>query len=105
MLEAEAALRRAEYVRMAIIIGAVLFFTGLLFFLLKKFRSSIQESAVMPLAAQYAAAGGESGLNVDIPPLEPEYTDSQKTKIQIEKLATTNPEEVAKVIKTWLVEE
>lgn len=105
MAAAEAAQRRAEYLRMALIAGAVIFFVGLFVFLLKKFQSSLQQSAVMPMVAEFAAAGGESSFNIELPPLAPEITDKQKTKMQIEKLATTNPEEVAKVLKTWLVEE
>lgn len=105
MAAAEAAQRRAGYLRMAIIVGAIIFIIGLFFFLLKRFRSSLQESTVMPMASHYAAVGGEGSINIEIPPLAPEITDKHRTKMQIEKLAATNPEEVAKVLKTWMVEE
>jgi len=106
LARAEAEQRRAEYIRLAIVALAIVAAFGLFFFLLKRYRSTLEKSAVVPMGVDLAAAGAESSIfDIEIPPLSPEATDRQKTRLQIEKLATTNPEEVAKVLKTWLLEE
>lgn len=104
MAKAEADKQRNEYIKIGLVALAVLGSLGLLFFLLKKFQPTMRQSALMPLRTELAATG-EGQIDIEIPPLAPEITDKQRMKIQVDKLATTNPEEVAKVIKTWLVEE
>jgi len=104
MAKAEADKQRNEYIKIGLVALAVLASVGLLFFLLRKFQPSLRQSPGMSVRSELAAAG-ESQIDIEIPPLAPEITDKQRMKIQVEKLATTNPEEVAKVIKTWLVEE
>jgi len=103
LAKAEAAKRREAYIKLGLVAIAVLGALGLIFFLFRKYQPSLQSMA-MPVRTELAAAG-EGPIDIEIPPLTPEITDKQKIKIQIEKLAATNPEEVAKVIKTWLVEE
>jgi len=104
MAKAEADKQRNEYIKIGLVALAVLGSLGLLFFLLRKFQPGLRQAGISPMRAELATAG-EGQMNIEIPPLSPEITDKQRMKIQVDKLATTNPEEVAKVIKTWLVEE
>lgn len=102
--KAEADKRRSEYIKMGLAALAVLGSVGLLLFLLKKYQPVMQHAPLMMGETELAAAG-EAPISFEIPPLVPEVTEKQKMKIQVEKLAATNPEEVARIIKTWLVEE
>lgn len=103
LAKAEAARARTAYIKTGLVVVGVLILLLLLYKGLK---------ALPPLLNQYGrpalqeAAASAAGLSpADISPLTPEISDSQILRTKIEKLVQTNPEEVAKVVETWLAED
>lgn len=104
MAAAERSARIRQYIEMGAYALAALLAAGI-FILILKNRSRILAYFRQPAIAgidQTAAAMGETSLNSAF---SQEVTEKKMLRSQVEKLVQNNPEEVAKVLKTWMAEE
>ncbi|MFZ5753990.1 MAG: flagellar basal-body MS-ring/collar protein FliF [Bacillota bacterium] len=100
MALAEKAKQRNEYIKIALASLGALLTLGLIYFI---GRNLARQKTQVPVSGfQQVAAMGD--LEVDLS-LSPEALEKKALRTQIEKLAQTNSEDVAQVLKTWLVEE
>jgi flagellar M-ring protein FliF len=100
MALAEKAKQRNEYIKIALASLGALLTLGLIYFI---GRNLARQKKQVPVSGfQQVAAMGD--LEVDLS-LSPEALEKKALRTQIEKLAQTNSEDVAQVLKTWLVEE
>lgn len=102
MQAAERAAARREYIRMGVYGIGVLLAVGLLIFI---FRSLKAWADVQLVPSMETAAEAAPPQRRDFSALSPEAMEKKLLREQIEELVDTNPEEVAKVVKTWMIEE
>lgn len=103
LAKAEAARARNEYIKLgAVVIGILLAMAALYkgFKMFPSFIKQISQPGYKEAAVSIAGIGAQ-----DVSPLTPELSEAQVLRSRIDKLVQANPEEVAKVIETWLVEE
>lgn len=67
-------------------------------------RKRIQREKEIALALQKQAEEAKEEINLEAA-LEPEVQEKKHLRQQVEKLTQSNPEEVAKVLRAWLIEE
>jgi flagellar M-ring protein FliF len=102
IIEAEKAETRNEYIKMGLYGLGILLVFGLFFFILQKLKNMprTQLTPVMETAAAAAPIPRELTMS-----LNPEAAEKKLIRQQIDQLVETNPEDVAKVLKTWMIEE
>lgn len=97
--------RWMEFFKVAVIPLTVLLIFAFVAFMLKRHVVQRQGGPYPGVVSQEEmAAQGESEEGVELN-LSPEALEQKNLEKQIENLVRTKPEDVAKVIKTWLVEE
>jgi flagellar biosynthesis/type III secretory pathway M-ring protein FliF/YscJ len=106
-------------IQIALIILGLILLLLLIFFAMRKMNAATEAQTQMIAAADLAEGADEElppdvGLDMLVesegePSLDaemtPEALEKKALRAQIEKLIQTNPEEVGKVLKTWLIED
>jgi len=102
LVQAEKSMRTREYVKYGGSGLGILLLLGLVAFVLKGLKKPVrpQQPFINPVAQ--AAATTEIDFSS---PLSPELLEKRNLRSQIDKIVETNPEETAKVVKSWLTEE
>ncbi len=103
MAQAEARERRNEYIRYGLIGLGILLLCGLGVYAIRTYRKGKQEGEF--IGSMEAAAAGQSGVSPLSIELTPEMLEKKNIRDKIEGIVNNNPDEVAKVLKTWLAEE
>ncbi|MDX9872661.1 MAG: flagellar basal-body MS-ring/collar protein FliF [Clostridia bacterium] len=103
MQAAERAAARREYIRMGLYGAGVLLAVGLLIFIFRSLKTWA-EAQLVP--SMQAASEASPAVRRDFSmALTPEAMEKKLLREQIEELVDTHPEDVAKVVKTWMLEE
>jgi flagellar biosynthesis/type III secretory pathway M-ring protein FliF/YscJ len=120
MDEELAAMREAERwrqtVQIALIILGLILLLLLIFFAMRRMNAASEAQTQLIAAAELAEGEETPDVDLDLlvqseeePSLDaemtPEALEKKALRAQIEKLIQTNPEEVGKVLKTWLLED
>jgi len=102
ILEAEKAESRNEYIKMGLYGIGILLVFGLIFFIFRSLQNipRTQLTPVMETAAAVAPVPRDITMS-----LNPEAAEKKLIRKQIDQLVDTNPEDVAKVLKTWMIED
>lgn len=103
IVEAEKTKARNEYIKMGLYSIGVLMLLGLIYYILRNLKN-ISMTQLVP-ALETAAAKAPSPPKEMIMALNPEAQEKKLIRQQIDKLVETNPEDVAKVLKTWMIED
>jgi flagellar M-ring protein FliF len=93
--------RRMEYLKLILIPLSIILVLGFVFFVVRRIKL-FETHYSTSKAREIAATNSEEEVELT---LSPEALEKKAMQTQIDKLVKKNPEEVAKVIKTWLVEE
>lgn len=102
MVRAEKSMRTREYVKYGLIGLAVILLLGAMIFVFKGLQNTVKRSAAyVPPFEQAAATSQVDIMNT----LSPELLEKKSLRTQVDKIVESNPEEAAKVIKSWLAEE
>jgi flagellar M-ring protein FliF len=106
-LEEETAAQEEQQIRWAMIAGAVLILLALLYFYRERKRRIMleQEAADLLAASQLQAELDAYGLPVGDQAITPEEQMKLDQQEIIMKLARSNPEEVAQLLRAWLADE
>ena len=105
LAERESYLRRMEIFNMLRAPLIILLLIGIAFFVMRRMANlELEKSRYAKTLPQEVAAISNDELNVELD-LSPEALEKKNMKKQIDGLIQKNPDEVAKVIKTWLAEE
>lgn len=96
--------RRMEFLKAAILPISILLIIGFLAFILRRQMEYQPKNTYRGAKQQEIAAMTNDDENVVLT-LSPEAMEKKAVQKQIDNLINTKPEEVAKVVKTWLVEE
>lgn len=97
--------RRMELFKLALLPLSILLILGMLFFIVRRFGTTFSNNTRYSAGThREVAAMTNSSENVEMT-LSPEALEKKAMQTQINNLIKKNPEEVAKVVKTWLVEE
>lgn len=100
----EAANTRREYIKMGLMGFGLLALLGFMAFLLR-YRPALRQPVPAMVGYQENAATTEP-VELELESaLTPEAAEKKSLKSQIDRLVDKSPEEVAKVLKTWMVEE
>lgn len=102
IIEAEKVETRNEYIKMGLYGLGILLVFGLVFFILRNLKNMprTQLTPVMETAAAAVPVPRDITMS-----LNPEAAEKKLIRQQIDQLVETNPEDVAKVLKTWMIEE
>lgn len=103
IVEAEKAKARKEYVKMGLYSIGMLLIVGLIYFILRNLKN-ISMTQLVP-ALETAAAKAPGPQKEITMSLNPEAAEKKLIRQQIDRLVDTNPEDVAKVLKTWMIED
>lgn len=103
LAQAEAARARNEYIKLGLILMAVILALAGIYKGLRKLPAFMRQFGQPAFNEAAVSMAGLSAMEVS--PLTPELSEAQVLRTRIDKLVQTNPEEVAKVVETWLVEE
>jgi flagellar M-ring protein FliF len=110
----ELALRESErwrqWIQIALILLGLILLLLLIFFAMRKMNAANEAQTQLIAAAELAAgeeitAEEEVGEPLISPEMTPEALEKKALRAQIDQLIQTNPEEVGKVLKTWLLED
>lgn len=97
--------RTMEMLKVVILPLSILLILGFLFYFIRRFMANQPMNTMKKRRSQQEiAAMAEMEEEVELN-LSPEAIEKKNMQKQIDNLINTKPEEVAKVIKTWLVEE
>lgn len=102
LAQAERAEARREYIRIGLYALGVLLSLGLLVYLFRGMKGFLKNVVLSPRMETAASTSGSVDFTI---PLNPETTEKQQMYKQVEQLALNKPEDVAKVLKTWMAEE
>jgi flagellar M-ring protein FliF len=113
MREAE---RWRQWVQIALIVLGLILLLLLIFFAMRRMNAASEAQTQLIAAAELAEGEETPDLDLDLlveseeePAIDaemtPEALEKKALRAQIEKLIQTNPEEVGRVLKTWLFEE
>lgn len=101
LAERETFQRRMAYIKLIAIPLSIILVLGFVFFTV---RRAIRSSARYSINKARELAAAKVAEEVELT-LSPEAMEKKAMQTQIDNLIKKNPEEVAKVVKTWLVEE
>jgi len=105
LAERESYLQRMEILKTLRTPLIILLIIGIAFFVVRRMGNrELANSSYAETKSQEIAAIGNNEFNVELD-LSPEALEKKNMQKQIDGLIHKNPEEVAKVIKTWLAEE
>lgn len=92
---------RQRYIQMGIAgLGLLLLIAAAIYLLRRKRKNADSEAFV----GYTEAAASQPGFELDTA-MSPEFAEKKAMRDQVDKLTQSNPEEAAKVVKTWLMEE
>ncbi|MCR4440978.1 MAG: flagellar basal-body MS-ring/collar protein FliF [Peptococcaceae bacterium] len=104
MAAAEKDAKRWEYIKLALMALGGLLLLGLAVYAIRGFGTLVKQTGLS--ASTQAAATVPAAPSVDLSmPLTGEAAEKKNLRKQVEQIVQSNPEDVAKVVKTWLAEE
>lgn len=102
MEDSQQAQARQRYIQMGITGLGLLLLIAAVVYLLRKKRKEETDTGAFVGYTETAASQPEFEFNTS---MSPEFAEKKAMRDQVEKLTQSNPEEAAKVVKTWLIEE
>jgi flagellar M-ring protein FliF len=100
--EAEKAAARKDYITMGLYGLGIIVAAGLIVFIFRSLKNILSTQLVPSMETVPSAAPTPREMNIA---LSPEAAAKKMKREQVDQLVESNPEDVAKVIKTWMLEE